>query len=176
MSVVVEEGGEVRTVNVCQHCYNEQVVQQGKPRLNSWQWRAVGKKTAHRGRVWKIMRNEQFVSGMWEYFISLSKREEAKKILEGAARERQEGIQGQWQPESPFREVLEQVRGNADMGCGHPKDAATLLCNEERQLGRIQRKIQERRKVIGVDPRKNTRSSRESQRMTLDVWALCKKF
>ena len=43
---------------------------------------------------------------------------EAKKILEDAARERQEGIQGQRQQDSPFREILEQVRGNADMGCG----------------------------------------------------------
>ena len=50
--------------------------------------------------------------------ISLSKMAEAKKILEGVAQERQEGTQGQWEQESPFREVLEQVRGNADMGCG----------------------------------------------------------
>ena len=29
-------------------------------------------------------------------------------IQEDASREKQEGIQGQWQQESPFREVLEQ--------------------------------------------------------------------
>ena len=39
------------------------------------------------------MGNEQFINGMWEYFIL--KRAEAKKILEDAARERQEGIQDQ---------------------------------------------------------------------------------
>ena len=31
---------------------------------------------------------------------------------------RQEGKQGQWQQESPFREILEQIIGNVDMGCG----------------------------------------------------------
>ena len=46
------------------------------------------------------------------------KRAEASKILADASRERQEGMQGQWQQESPSREVLEQVIGNADMGCG----------------------------------------------------------
>ena len=61
------------------------------------------------------MGNEQFVRGMWEYFTL--KRAQAKKILEDAARERQEGIQGQWQQESPFREILEQVRGKVGMGC-----------------------------------------------------------
>ena len=71
-SVVVEESEEAHTVYLCQQCYNEQLVQQGKPRLNSWQWRAVVESKAHRGRV-------------WEYFI-LS-RAEAKKILEGAARD-----------------------------------------------------------------------------------------
>ena len=67
-------------------------------------------KKAHRGRVWKTVGNEQFISGMWEYFTL--KGAEAKKILEDAAREWQEGVKGQWQQESPFREVLEQIRGN----------------------------------------------------------------
>ena len=62
------------------------------------------------------MGNEEFIRGMWEYFTL--KREEAKKILEDALWERQEGIQGQWQQEFRLREILEQVRGNADMGCG----------------------------------------------------------
>ena len=47
-------------------------------------------------------------------FFSL-KRAEAKR--DDAAREKQEGMQGQWQQESPFREVLEQARRNEDMGC-----------------------------------------------------------
>ena len=52
---VVEEGGDSHTVNLCQQCYNVQMVQQGKSRLNSWQWRADVEKKAHRGRVGKIM-------------------------------------------------------------------------------------------------------------------------
>ena len=65
--------------------------------------------------MWRNMVNEQFSRGMWEYFTLKA---EVKKILENASRERHEGIQGQWQQESPFREVLEQVRGNVDLGCG----------------------------------------------------------
>ena len=53
---------------------------------------------------------------MWEYFTL--ERAEVNKILADASRERQEGIQGQWQQESPFREIPEQVRGKADIGCG----------------------------------------------------------
>ena len=65
--------------------------------------------------MWKVMGNEQFIRGVWEYFTL--KRAEVKKILDDGSRERQEGIQGQWQQESPFREIMEQVRGNADMRC-----------------------------------------------------------
>ena len=61
------------------------------------------------------MGNEQFTRGMWEYFTLL--RTEAKRIRDDAAREKQEGIQGQWQQESPFREILEHARRDEDMGC-----------------------------------------------------------
>ena len=57
-SVVVEEGGEAHTVNVCQQCYNEQSVQQGKLLLRSWQWRAVAERKAHRSKIWNVMGNE----------------------------------------------------------------------------------------------------------------------
>ena len=88
------------------------------------------------------MGNKQFVNGMCEYFT------EAKKILEDAAREKEEGIQGQWQQESPFREVLEQVRKSADADCGPQRMRQGYLCNAEWQLGRLQRKTQEGRKVV----------------------------
>ena len=107
-SMGVEGGGEARTVNLCQQCCDERRVQQGKPRLNSWQWRAVVENKAHRGRKWKIMGNEQFIRGVWECYTL--ERAEAKRILEDASRERQEGIQGQWQQESLSREILEQAR------------------------------------------------------------------
>ena len=76
----------------------------------------VVERKAHRGRIWKVMGNEQFLRGMWEYFTL--KRADAKKILEDDSREKQEGKQGQWQQESPFKEVLEQVKRSADTGCG----------------------------------------------------------
>ena len=102
-------------MEMLEQCINERRVQQEEPRQNSWQWRAVVEKKVHRGRMWRIMGNEQFTRGMWEY-VTL-RRAEAKRIRDDAAREKQEGIQGQWQQESPFREVLEQARRNKYMGC-----------------------------------------------------------
>ena len=67
-------------------------------------------KKAHRGRIWRIMGNEQFRRGMWVYFTF--ERAEANWIRDDAAREKREGIQGQWQEESPFRDILEHARRN----------------------------------------------------------------
>ena len=52
---------------------------------------------------------------MCEYFTI--KRAWPKKVLADAGEEKQEGIQGQWQQESPLKEVLEQVKGNSDTDC-----------------------------------------------------------
>ena len=90
-SVVVEEGGEARTVNLCQQCYHERLMQ-GEPRLNSWQWRAVVERKAHRGIILRIMGNEQFTRGMWEYFTL--KRAAAKRIRDDAEREKREASCG----------------------------------------------------------------------------------
>ena len=62
-SMVVEEGGAAHTINLCQQCCNEKLVQQGKPRLKLWQWNGVVEKKVHRGRIWNVMGNEQFVRG-----------------------------------------------------------------------------------------------------------------
>ena len=51
-------------MNLCQQCFNERRAQQGEPRLNSWQWRAVVENKAHRGRIWRIMGNEQVTRGV----------------------------------------------------------------------------------------------------------------
>ena len=48
---------------------------------------------AQRGRIWKVMGNEEFIRGMWEL----------RKILADASREKQEGAQGQWQEKSPSK-------------------------------------------------------------------------
>ena len=63
------------------------------------------------------MGNEQFIRGMWEYFTL--ERAGARTIVADAAREKREGIQGQWQQEYPFREVLQQVKRSADADSGH---------------------------------------------------------
>ena len=76
----------------------------------------MAEQKAHRGRIWTMMGNEQLLCGMWDYFTL--EREGARKILADAAWEQQEGIQGQCQQESPFREVLEQVKRSADADSG----------------------------------------------------------
>ena len=67
-SMVGEEGRGAHTINLCQQCYNEKLAQQGKQPLKLWQRRGVVEKKAHRGRTWKVMGNEQFIGGMWEFF------------------------------------------------------------------------------------------------------------
>ena len=108
-SMLIDDGGEARTINLCKRCYNAKIVPLKE-------WKEVLEKEAHRGRLWKVFGSEQFLRGMWEYFTL--KRAWARKNLADAAQEKQEGKQGQWQYESPFKEVLEQVRRSADTDCG----------------------------------------------------------
>ena len=63
------------------------------------------------------MGKEQYVRKMWEYYC----REEArvKKFREEVEKERQAGVQGQWQHESPARKYLEQVKCCNDTDCTH---------------------------------------------------------
>ena len=68
-SMVIEEGGEIRTINLCKLCYTDKLVQQGKQPLKSKGWKEVVEKKAHRGRPWKVFGSEQFLRGMCEYFI-----------------------------------------------------------------------------------------------------------
>ena len=58
-----------------------------------------------------------------------------------------------------------------------PNDAAKLLCNEERQLGRLEQKDTGKRKSHRNGPsREYANLTRKWQRMNVDVWALCRKF
>ena len=131
MLVVVEEGGEVCTVNlfvsaVLQRAHGaarqaefELVGMESSRGQESTSWenaendgncaiyrRTVGVFHSHRGqrqrRFWKVWRGEG-----------------------------QEGKQDQRQQESLFREILEQVRGNADTGCGTPNDAERLFISQQ---------------------------------------------
>ena len=88
---------------------------------------------------------ETSTRGMWEYFIF--KRVEAKKIRDDAAREKQEGIQGQCQQESPFREILEQAGRNEDTGCSSEIMRKSYSATE---MGRFQRRMHGKREVVGM--------------------------
>ena len=49
--------------------------------------------------------------------VFLSCKSEGEKFLNDAEKEKQEGIQGQWQQESPAKEFLDQVKSSADTDC-----------------------------------------------------------
>ena len=56
-SVVVEDGKESHTGNLCQQCYNESWTVKGLALLKNWQWKAVVEKKAHHGRQWRMLKN-----------------------------------------------------------------------------------------------------------------------
>ena len=131
------------------------------------------KKAYRRGNVENIG-NEQFIRGRRECFTL--RRAEAKNILEDATRERQEGIQGQWQQESPFREILEHVRGNVDMGCGLQMMRKGFFANKGWQLERVQRRMQRKKGSHQNGPsREYAMLTRKWREMKLDVWVWCRK-
>ena len=70
---------------------------------------------AYRGKLWKVFGMEQFMHGMWEHFTV--KRAWAKAVLADAEKEKQQGIQVKWQLDTPFKEVLEQIKKSSDMSC-----------------------------------------------------------
>ena len=86
-------------------------------------------KNAYRGRMWKMMGKAPYLRGMWEHFSC--ERLKAKKFRQLTDEEKQAGIQGQWQQESPAREYLEQVKRCHDTGCNEPmmKKGFTALKN-----------------------------------------------
>ena len=87
--MVIEEGGEARTINLCKLCYNA-------------------------NKTWSAGQTNYGRSLEVNSFCLLRSR----KILEDAGREKQEGRQSQWQQEPTFKEVLEQVKRSADTDCG----------------------------------------------------------
>ena len=114
-SVVMNEGDEAHTTNLCQKCFNKHLQAEGEKTLSNVQWRQVVEKKAYRGRMRTMMAKEQYLRGMWEHFSC--KRSKAKKFRQLADEEKQAGIQGQWQQESPAREFLEQVKCCHDTDC-----------------------------------------------------------
>ena len=64
---------------------------------------AVEEKKAQRGMQRRMLTYDVF-------WIFSCERLETKKFREDAEKEKQEGVQGQWQRESPAKEYLEQVK------------------------------------------------------------------
>ena len=50
-SVVVNEGDEAYTTNLCQKCFNKHLQAEGGEPLTNVKWRQVVEKKAHRGRM-----------------------------------------------------------------------------------------------------------------------------
>ena len=50
-SMVTDEGGEARTINLCRPCYNQNLVQQGKQPLKAAEWTEIVERTAHHDRL-----------------------------------------------------------------------------------------------------------------------------
>ena len=67
-SVVLNEGDEAYTTNLCQKCFNKHLQARGENPLSSVQWRQVVEKKAYRGRMWKMLEKEPYLRGMWEHF------------------------------------------------------------------------------------------------------------
>ena len=67
---------------------------------------------------------------------SSEKRNRVKRFRELAEEERQAGIQGQWQHESPAREYLEQVKCCHDTDCTERVDEERLHRPERWRLGK----------------------------------------
>ena len=75
------------------------------------------------------MGKEPYLRGNWAHFSC--ERSKAKKFRQLADQEKQAGIQGQWQQESPAREYLEQVKCCHDTDRNEPmmKKGFTALKN-----------------------------------------------
>ena len=83
---------------------------------------------------------------MLEYFTL--QRANAREILADGAQEKQEGKQRQWQQESPFKEVLEQVKRKCGYRLRSPDNAPCVHRNETWQLGEFYGRMQEGRKAL----------------------------
>ena len=62
-----------------------------------------------------MMGKEQYERGMWKYVRR--ERDRVNKFREQAEEEKQTGLQGQWQLESPASEHLEHVKRRDDTYC-----------------------------------------------------------
>ena len=127
--MVIDEGGEAHTINLCQQCYNEKRVHQGKQPLKWKEWKEVVEKKAHRGWLWKIFGSDPFLRGMWG----------CKEDSGGRCSTKTRRI---------ARSVATGVSLQRGSGTSHKKSADADCNREIRHLGKLQRAMQERRKAL----------------------------
>ena len=112
---MVNEGDAAYTTNLCLMCFNKHIQAKGEEPPTNVKWRQVVEKKPYRGRMWKMKGKEPCLRVMWKHFSC--ERSKAKKYRQLADEEKQEGIQGQWQQESPAREYLLPVKCCHDTDC-----------------------------------------------------------
>ena len=81
-------------------------------KAKSKEWREIVERKDDRGRLWIFLEVNAWKMGVVHPQESMGKEDSAD-----GAQERQAGIQGQVAQKSPFIEVLEQVKRNADTDC-----------------------------------------------------------
>ena len=99
------------------HDQLQQVTQskKGEKPLTIVQWRQFA---GSKGAPWKALENDgKRTIRARNVGILLPRRYRVKRFRELADEEKQAGIQGQWQQESPAREYLEQVKCCHDTDC-----------------------------------------------------------
>ena len=137
-SVVIEDGEESYTANLCQRCYNKKLPAKGGAR--SWRRRLIVEGC---GECWRKTSTYKECGNL------SSERFKAQKFRDEAKKEKQEGIQGQWQRESPAKEYLEQVKCCKGTDCtpGMMKQAFFTLkggdCREYKSIFKVQAKATE---------------------------------
>ena len=94
-SVVISEGEESYTTNLCHMCFDDSLKAKGEKPLTNVQWRQVVEKKTYRGRIWRMMGKEPYVE-----------RNRVKRFREQAEeKSRQEyKVSGSWdrQPENTW--------------------------------------------------------------------------
>ena len=113
--VVIYEGEKSYTTNLCQKCFNKSLNEKRRQATDKC---AVETGCGKKSVPWKDLRmmgKSPYVRGMWEYCFQ--ERARVQRFRELTDEEKQAGIQGQWQLESPAREYLEQVKFCHDKGC-----------------------------------------------------------
>ena len=80
-----------------------------------------------RGKLWKAFGMEQNLV-RYNMGTFYRQRKWTKELSAGAEKERQEGLQGNWQKESPFKEALELVKRSNDLSVLHASLIRRVLC------------------------------------------------